>query len=125
MRRRVALMYGYFRLKNLSIPYFRTVMVFSGVLTFHFFLIYAIFPIPIYFTPFGVSKVPIINYAIALLWFGILYLIFSLLFRKRDLESYSFTENELKKGSLKLFLYFVFLFLLTFIFSMINVRMLW
>lgn len=125
MRRRMALLYKYFQLKNLPMPYFRTIIAFSALLTFHLFLIYVIFPVPGYFTPFGLSKVPIINYAIGVLWFGILYLVFSIFFKTKDLEFYSFTEDEIKKGALKLLLYFILLFILIFSFSVLKVRRLW
>jgi len=125
MKKIIAFLYAYFCFKKLPAPYFRTIMAFIGIIIFPFFLLYAIFPIPDYLNPFGMSKMPINNYAFGVIFIGILYLIISSFLNKINLNSYSFSEEQLKRGSRKLLIYLISLFLLIFVLSILHVRNIW
>lgn len=125
MKKIVALVYAYFSLKKLPAPYFRTIMVFAGLIIFHFFLLYAIFPIPKSLSPFGMNKIAIKNYISGGIFFGVLYFIIAFIFNKKILEGYSFSEKQLKIGIRKLLIYFIILFFLIFLISILHVRNRW
>ena len=125
MKKIVAIVYAYFSLKKFPAPFFRTVMVFAGLIIFHFFLIYAIFPIPKSLSPFGMNKLAINNYISGGIFFGILYFVIASIFNKKILEGYSFTTEELKIGMRNLLIYFIILFFLIFFISIFHVRNIW
>lgn len=125
MKKIVALVYLYFISKELPAPFFRTIIVFSGLIIFHFFLLYAIFPIPKYLSPFGMNKLAINNYISGGVCFAILYIIIATIFNKKILERYSFSREQLKIGMRNLVVYFVILFFLIFLISLFNIRDRW
>jgi hypothetical protein len=118
----IASLYKYFCFKKLPTPYFRTIIFFSFIAILFYFFLYAIFPIPEKFNPFGMNKLPILNYVSGGLFFGAIYLGISIVFKKTDLEQYSFSETELKKSIRNIFLFFIFLFCLIMTLGVLQVR---
>lgn len=118
----IASLYKYFCFKKLPSPYFRTIIFFSFLVILFYFVLYAIFPIPHNFSPFGMNKIPILNYISGGLFLGIIYLIISMVFKKKDLEQYTFTETELKKSARIIILIFIFLFCLIMTLAVLHVR---
>ena len=122
MTKLIASLYKYFCFKKLPQPYFRTIIIFSFIGILFYFFLYALFPIPWKFNPFGMNKLPISNYVSGGLFLGAIYLIISLIFKKKNLEQYSFTETELKKSFRNILLIFIFLFCLIMVLSVLHVR---
>ncbi len=122
MTKIMASIYKYFLFKKLPSPYFRTIIFFSFLVILFYFLLYGIFPIPHNFSPFGMNKVPILNYVSGGLFLGLIYLVISMLFKKSDLDQYIFTETELKKNARNIILIFVILFCLIMTLAIFHVR---
>ena len=118
----IASIYKYFCFKKLPSPYFRTIIFFSFIAISFYFFFYAIFPIPEKFSPFGMNKLPILNYVSGGLFLGAIYLVLSLRFKKKDLEQYSFTDIELKRGFRNIILFFIVLFCLIMTLGILHVR---
>ena len=125
MKKIVALTYCYFYSRKLPTPYFRTIMTFVVLIIFQFLVLYAIFPIPRDFIPFGMNKTIIGNYLFGSICFGILYFIVSSLFKKKSLEQFSFTEKQAKKCLVNLGIYFVILVLAIITSSALHLRNKW
>lgn len=125
MKRLVALVYTYFCYKKLPGPYFRTIIFFAGFTIYHFFLIYAIFPIPKTLSPFGMYKIPIKNYVSGGIFLGSLYILLALVFDRNNLQKYLFNKEELQIGVRKLLIYFIILFFLIFLSSILHIRERW
>ena len=121
----IAKTYYYFLRKKLPTPYFRTIIIFCGFTILHCFVLFEIFPFPKYFNPFRMSKIPIENYIAGLIFLGLIYSIFTIIFKKKQLEKYSFTESQIKYFMPKMFLYFVLLFAAIIILSTMHLREKW
>ena len=122
MTKLIASLYKYFCFKKLPQPYFRAIIFFSFIGILFYFFLYVLFPIPEKFNPFGMNQLPILNYVSGGLFLGAIYLVISLIFKKKDLEQYSFTETELKKSMRNIILFFIFLFCLIMTLSVLHVR---
>jgi hypothetical protein len=125
MKEIVAKTYFYFLLKKLPTPYFRTIMIFCGFTVLHFFIIFEIFPLPEWLDPFRITKIPIRNYIAGAFFFGLIFLILSFCFKRKDIAKYSFTERQMKYFMPKMLLYFVFLFITLIILSTMHLRDKW
>ena len=122
MTKIMASIYKYFSFKKLPSPYFRTIIFFSFLVILIYFLLYAIFPIPHNFSPFGMNKIPILNYISGGLFLGLIYLVISIAFKKKDLDRYTFTETELRKSARNIIFIFVLLFCLIMTLAIFHVR---
>jgi hypothetical protein len=125
MKKIIASTYCYFLLKKISMPYFRTIIIYTGLLMVHFILIYIIFPIPNSLNPFGLYKKEIKNWIPTGIILIISFMGFSLIFKKKDLGQYSFTENETRIYLRKVLIYFLILFCAMIILSTLHIREKW
>ena len=125
MKRLAALIYKQYTFRNIPDAYFRLVMTLTGFVILHLSLLFVFFPLPFYLNPFGINKVPIINYVYGGIFVGLLYFIFSLVFKKKDLEKYSFTEDQVKSCKRKIIIYFLILLLLLAAGLILHVRNRW
>ena len=122
MTKIVASLYKYFSLKELPSPYFRTLILLSFFVILLFFLLYGVTPIPHDYNPFGFGKSYNRNFISGGLFLGLIYLILSVIFRKKDLDQYSFSDTELKYNLRKIIIVFVILFCLIMILAFFNIR---
>ena len=106
----------------MSIPYFRTIMVFSGLLILHLLLIYKIFPIADSLNIFGFNKNEIKNWLPIGVLLACVFLVLSLSFKKKDLQKYSFTKIEIKVGLRNMLIYFFILFTLIIVISAFRIH---
>ena len=125
MKKIVAQTYAYFICRKISMPYFRTMMIFVGLIMFHFILIYVIFPIPQSLNPIRSGKSELVNWVSASIFLGLLYLLVSLIYKKRDLQQYTFTKAESTASLRKLLVYFIILFATICIVSTLHLRDKW
>lgn len=125
MKRLVALIYRQYTFRNIPDAYFRLVMTLTGFVVLHLSLLFVFFPLPFYLNPFGVNKVPIINYVYGGIFVGLLFFFFSLIFKKKDLEKYSFAEDQLKSCKRNIVIYFLILLLLLALGLILHVRDRW
>jgi hypothetical protein len=122
MKNIVALIFIYFSNKNMSIPHFRTIMVFSGFFILHLFLIYKFFSIPNSLNIFGSNKSEIKNWLPIGALLACVFLVLSLCFKKRDLEKYSFTRIEINVGIRNMLIYFCTLLILIVVISTFHIH---
>lgn len=125
MKEIVALVYKYFCAKKLPTPYFRTIMVFSGLIIIHLILLYAIFPIPNSLNPFGASKNDIENWIPTGIVLFIIYFTVSFVYKKNALKNYYFNKNQIKKTMRNILLYFIIILFLIFLASFFHIRNAW
>lgn len=125
MKKNFALIYKYFCFKNLPQPYFRSVMTLIGFSIMFLSLLFAIFPLPLNFNPFGISKETINNYVYGGIYVAVLYFIIAFVFKKKYLEKYSFTDKELKACGRYIVVLFLILFFVLFSVIILQVRNRW
>ena len=122
MTKLIASLYKYFCYKNLDQPYFRAIIFFSFIGVLFFFLLNAVLPLPHELNPFEMSKTRISNYVSGGLFLGLIYIVISMIYKKKNLDQYSFSEKELKKGARNIIFIFIFLFCLIMILAIFHVR---
>jgi hypothetical protein len=125
MKKLVASFYKYYCLKKLDIPYFRSIMTLIGFFFMHFLLLFAIFPLPKKLNPFAIEAKSIIIYGYAICIILLLYIVSSLLFRKKELEKYTFTTKQLKVRGRTIVIYFFALLFLLGLSLILKVRTRW
>ena len=125
MKKIVALIYKQYSFRNIPDAYFRSLMTLIGFFILHLSLLFIFFPLPFYLNPFDINKTPIVNYVYFGICTGLLYLVVSLTFKKKDLEKYSFTEDQLKACKRNIVIYFFILLLLLLVGLILHVRDRW
>lgn len=111
MKRIIALVYQSYVFKKFSIPYVRALMVLILSVIILLSIILGSFKLN-FVNPFGLSDKAGINLLIGGLFVFLLLGVCSLLFKKRDLEEYHFTEKQLKHATTYIAVYFLALILL-------------
>src|SRR6266516_1981906 len=96
MKKIVALIYKQYSFRNIPDAYFRSIMTLLGFFILLFSLLFVFFPLPSYLNPFDIDKIQIKDYVYGGIFLGVLYFITTSLFKKKDLDKYSFTEEQLK-----------------------------
>jgi hypothetical protein len=121
----LALIYKYYYSKKLPQPYFRTIMTVIGFLVMIVSIFFSIFPLPLYFNPFGISKKKIVDYGYGIIFIAILYFIISTKVKKKYLEEYFFTEKQIKNCGRYIIILFCILFCILFGAIILQIRNKW
>lgn len=99
MKRIIARYYHALKKRNADVPYATTIMFVAGSMMFHWFQLGALFDIPDKFYGPVTLKNPTADGWVNAFVMGTPMIIISLLiFRKKDLDKYTFTDSELKRG---------------------------
>src|SRR5213080_4723772 len=113
MKRIVALVYKSYKWKDFPLPYFRSIMtIVFGIMIISLLL-------SLKFLGLHIPKNSTDQTLFLLeIWFGLvaLYFILSLIFRKRKLETYYFSDAQIKKGWRSIIVYFILLNILVLVF---------
>lgn len=109
MRRIIALIYKSYVARNLYIPYIKSLMTLVGGIYIILAIFWGLFKI---INPFSLSNKPELNLLIGALFICLLLLVFSLIYKKKDLDKFHFTEDQLKPVTTYIGIYFLTLILL-------------
>jgi hypothetical protein len=111
MKRIIALIYKSYVFRKIYTPYIKSLMTLIGGILILLSIFYGLFKVH-FINPFTVSNKTSINLIVGALFICLLLIIFSLIFKKKDLDEYHFTEKQLKRVTIYIIIYFLTLILL-------------
>ena len=121
----VATIYQYFVFRKLRTPYFRTIFLIVFFIMLLSVVLFAVFPIPWTWYPFSISKKAINNYFYGAIFLLILYLILSLIFKKKEINQYPFWEEKVRTIGKWIVIYASIICIVLVLLGIFHVRKMW